>query len=170
VEPRFLGETPSWPALDRFGEHHGVRFAWGCLYTLVYVAFAPHWAFFALLPIHWLMGPIHGAIVNWCGHRYGYRNFDEIGDRSRNTLPIDFVTMGELFQNNHHRFPMSPRFAARPFEIDLGYWMIQPLLWLGIVRLSDKARFARWEKAAQTPSASASVPPRPPRLLLPGAE
>jgi len=32
------------------------------------------------------MGPIHGAIVNWAGHKYGYQNFDN-GDRSRNTLP-----------------------------------------------------------------------------------
>ena len=33
------------------------------------------------LPVHFLMGPIHGAIVNWCGHKYGYRNFDTTAER-----------------------------------------------------------------------------------------
>ena len=72
------------------------------------------------------MGPIHGAIVNWCGHKYGYRSFDN-GDQSRNTLPFDVVTMGELFQNNHHKYPMSPNFAARRFEID-PTWQVMRLL------------------------------------------
>jgi len=58
------------------------------------------------------MGPVHGAIVNWCGHKYGYKNFDN-GDASRNSLPFDFLTGGELFQNNHHKFAMSPNFAVR---------------------------------------------------------
>src|ERR1700756_4476786 len=73
--------------------------------------------FFFLRRVLWVMGPIHGAIVNWCGHRYGYRNYDN-GDQSRNTLVFDVLTSGELFQNNHHKFGMSPNFAARWFEID----------------------------------------------------
>ena len=55
------------------------------LYTAFYVAFAPHWSLFLLLPVHFLMGPIHGAIVNWCGHKYGYRNFDTTATTSRAT-------------------------------------------------------------------------------------
>ena len=45
----------------------------------------------------------------------GYQNFDN-DDKSRNTLWFDFLTAGELFQNNHHKFAMSPNFAARWFE------------------------------------------------------
>jgi len=37
------------------------------------------------------------------------------------------VTMGELFQNNHHKYPMSPNFAARRFEID-PTWQVMRLL------------------------------------------
>ena len=78
------------------------------------------------------MGPIHGAIVNWCGHRYGYKNFDN-GDQSRNTLILDFLTVGELFQNNHHKFGQSPNFAVRWFEIDPTYQVMRVLAWLGII-------------------------------------
>ena len=36
-------------------------------YTAFYMVFAPHWAWAILLPFHFLMGPTHGAIVNWRG-------------------------------------------------------------------------------------------------------
>ena len=49
---------------DRFFNFWPVRVAFGTAYTLFYIAFAPHWAYFLLLPIHYLMGPVHGAIVN----------------------------------------------------------------------------------------------------------
>jgi len=47
-------------------------------------------------------GTVHGAIVNWCGHKYGYSNYDN-ADHSKNTVPIDIFLMGELMQNNHHK-------------------------------------------------------------------
>ena len=87
-----------------------------------------------LLPAHFIMGPIHGAIVNWCGHRYGYRNFDS-DDVSRNTLVFDFLTWGELFQNNHHRHAMRPNFGVRWFEIDPTWQVIRVFAWLGIIEL-----------------------------------
>src|SRR6266849_1079345 len=101
-EPRFLGNTPDWPWLERVGSSWTGRLAWGTAYGLVYLWLATAWWQFLLLPVHWVLGPVHGAIVNWCGHRYGYRNF-RTNDASRNFLPFDFLTLGELFQNNHHR-------------------------------------------------------------------
>ena len=74
-----------------------------------------------LVPIHILMGPLHGFIVNWFGHKSGYRNFKEIPDNSKNTLPLDFLMMGELYQNNHHKMPQKSNFAVRWFEVDLGF-------------------------------------------------
>jgi stearoyl-CoA desaturase (delta-9 desaturase) len=96
---------------------------------------------YALLPYHYIMGPVHGAIVNWCGHKYGYKNFDN-GDKSRNTLIFDFVTMGELFQNNHHKFGMSPNFAIRWFELDPAYQVMRLLDLVGIIDMSG-AQVAR---------------------------
>lgn len=145
-EPRFEGGAPEWKTLDRLADSWLVRFAFGALYTLVYLKYAPHWAFFALVPIHWLMGPVHGAIVNWCGHKYGYRNFaGQDGDRSRNTLPFDFLTMGELFQNNHHAFGMAPNFAARWFEVDPTWHILRALSFVGVVRLPARVQVMRYE-------------------------
>jgi stearoyl-CoA desaturase (delta-9 desaturase) len=135
-EARFEGGYPSWPLIDRLGDMWITRIAFIVLYALFYLHFAPHWAFYFLVPVHALMGPIHGAIVNWCGHKYGYRNFDTSRtDRSRNTLPVDLITFGELFQNNHHTYPMAPNFAARRFEFDPTWLVIKLLGALRIIKL-----------------------------------
>ena len=93
-------------------------------YTSVYVAFAPNLWWYLLLPIHFLMGPIHGAFVNWCGHKYGYRNY-AINDQSRNTFIWDVLFVGETFHNNHHKYPNRLNFATRWYELDLAY----PVIW-----------------------------------------
>ena len=152
VEARFLGGYPTWPLLDRWADSWALRIAFGALYTLFYVAFAPHWAFFLLLPVHYLMGPIHGAIVNWSGHKYGYRNF-EIDDHSRNTLPIDFLIGGELFQNNHHRYGQAPNFAVRSFELDPTYQVMRLLALLRVIDLGKPQR-ARWTPADRRTSSA----------------
>src|SRR5262245_53985772 len=73
-EPRFLGNTPDWPVLDRIGSSWASRLAFGTGYSLVYLWLATDWWQFLLLPLHWVMGPAQGAIVNWFGHRCGYRH------------------------------------------------------------------------------------------------
>ncbi len=136
-EPRFDGGYPEWDALDRIADRWSTRIGFCVAYTLFYVAFAPSLIYFALLPFHFIMGPIHGAIVNWCGHKYGYRNFD-CNDHSRNTLPFDFLTLGELFQNNHHKAATSPNFAVRWFEIDPTYFALRALAALNIVQFAHR--------------------------------
>ena len=149
-EARFLGGYPEWPAVDRFFDQWPTRVGIGALYTLIYAAFARRRWQFALLPIHFAMGPLHGAIVNWCGHRYGRRNYDT-RDESRNTLPVDLVTMGELYQNNHHARPANPNFAPRWPELDPTWWVMRALLGLKLIELAPGARAALaaepWEAA-----------------------
>lgn len=139
AEARFLGNYPEWKALDNFADRWTTRILWGALYTFFYMKFATAPWMYALLPIHWLMGPIHGAIVNWGGHKYGYRNYDT-KDKSVNTLVFDVLTAGELFQNNHHTFGMSPNFAARWFEIDPTYQVIKVFSALGFIDTSKSQK------------------------------
>ena len=139
VEPEkgFDKNIPEWKSFDRIADAWFVRFLWVGFYILFYVLFAPNLWFFTLLPFHFIMGPIHGGIVNWCGHKYGYTNFKDTGDRSRNSIPFDFLTLGELFQNNHHKFPSRTNFAVRFFEVDPTYPFIKLLTWMRVIRLSN---------------------------------
>jgi stearoyl-CoA desaturase (delta-9 desaturase) len=155
VEPeaRFAAACPEWPWLDELSQSWPMRIVWVAFYTGFYWAFAPSLWWWLLLPAHYIMGPIHGAIVNYAGHRYGYRNFAS-ADVSRNTLPFDFLTLGELFQNNHHEFAMSPNFAVRRFEVDPSYLVIRLLAALGIVK-NLSAQRGRYPHVAHSSAAPA---------------
>ena len=48
---------------------------------------------------------------------------------------FDFLTLGELFQNNHHKYAMRPNFAVRSFELDPTYQVMRVLNVLGIIKL-----------------------------------
>ncbi len=137
-DPQFDRNYPYWETLEKIGDSWISRIVWGTFYVFVYVAAYlwadMHWAFFFLLPIHFLMGPVHGAIVNWSGHKYGYSNFDN-HDQSKNSLILDVLMMGELFQNNHHKLPNRLNFAARWFEFDPTYPIIKMLSWMKIIQL-----------------------------------
>jgi stearoyl-CoA desaturase (Delta-9 desaturase) len=151
-EPRFLGGYPEWPLVDKtLGQSWLMRVLWAGLYVSFYVAFATSPWQFLLLPIHFVMGPVHGAIVNWCGHKYGYKSFEN-GDASRNTLPVDVLTMGELFQNNHHKFGMSPNFAARRWELDPTWQVMRVLAALRIIHITTPQR-AVWPAPIELSSA-----------------
>jgi stearoyl-CoA desaturase (delta-9 desaturase) len=85
------------------------------------------------------VGPIQGSIVNWYGHKIGYQNFDNKDD-SRNTLPIDFALMGELYQNNHHQNGNKINFATKWFELDLTYYIAIVLDKLGIITINQRSK------------------------------
>ena len=141
VEQRFERNYPEWRLIEKLGDSWISRIAWGLLYStfyiLAYLYLDMHWAFFFLLPIHFLMGPIHGAIVNWSGHKYGYQNFDN-KDESKNSLVFDFLMLGELFQNNHHKRPNSINFGQKWYEFDPTYPIIKLLDKLKIIEVKKK--------------------------------
>ncbi len=135
VDPRFTQDIPDWHAFDYFARSWVSRLMWAAFYVWFYATFATEWWLWLLLPIHFLMSPIHGAIINWFAHKYGYRNY-EVGDTSRNFLPFDFLMMGESYHNNHHKFGSRANFGGvRWHEIDPTYQVIRLLNWSGIIRL-----------------------------------
>ncbi len=135
-EAKFEKNLPHWAALDAIGDTWTSRIVFASLYIAFYIHFVPAgyaWLYL-LLPIHFLMGPTQGAIVNWFGHKVGYRNFNE-DDRSTNTFVLDIFLLGELFQNNHHHAPARANFGAKWYELD----PIYPIIWLlngiGVIKL-----------------------------------
>ena len=71
----------------------------------------------------------------------------------RNTLVVDFVTMGELFQNNHHKYGQRANFANRWFEVDPTFAIMKVLAWMRIIHFGKAERPA--ELAPQGAGASA---------------
>ena len=126
---------PVWEKLDKFGDHNFTRLFFILSYTAVYVVYAPSFWWYLLLPIHFLMGPVQGAIVNWCGHKYGYRNFNS-EDQSKNTTPWGILLMGELFQNNHHHNKEDANLAKKWYEFDMTYLIIKGLNTVGIIKIN----------------------------------
>ena len=115
-----------FPTMIGFFDSLAVRLLFVVAYIALYLVFTDSLWYLLLVPLHSLMGPIHGAIVNWFGHKSGYRNF-ETNDQSRNTFIRDYLMMGELYQNNHHARPQSLNFSFKSKEVDLTYQVIHLL-------------------------------------------
>ena len=53
------------------------------------------------------------------------------GDYSRNNWLLALFTMGEGWHNNHHAYQSSAQQGFRWWEIDLTYYVLVALSWLG---------------------------------------
>ena len=134
-EKRFTDGVPKWEFFDKFARSWPSRLFWGAAYVGVYYLFATEIWLWALLPMQFLFSPIHGAIINWFAHKYGYRNY-EVKDTSMNFLPFDFLMMGESYHNNHHKYGSRPNFGGiRWHEIDPTYQVIRLLDALGVIQI-----------------------------------
>ena len=134
-ENQFLKNIPHWHTLDEFGESIYSRAMWIFLYVLIFIFFAPSAWLLLLLPFTIVMCPLHGAIINWFGHKYGFINF-KLKNTSRNLLPVDLLMLGEGYHNDHHPFPSAANFGARWYEIDPVYLIILLFHKLHIIRLT----------------------------------
>ena len=81
-------------------------------------------------------------LVNSATHMWGTRRF-ATRDDSRNNWWVACLTFGEGWHNNHHAHPTSARHGLAWYEIDMNWWGIRTLKWLGLakgirqVRLKD---------------------------------
>ncbi len=70
--------------------------------------------------------------INSLAHLFGSRRF-ATRDNSRNNLWLAFITMGEGWHNNHHRYPGSTRQGFYWWEPDPTYYLLKLLSWIGLV-------------------------------------
>ena len=70
--------------------------------------------------------------INSLAHVHGRKRY-VTGDDSRNNWLLALFTMGEGWHNNHHAYQSSVRQGFRWWEIDVTYYTLVALSWLGIV-------------------------------------
>ncbi|MCI5056690.1 MAG: acyl-CoA desaturase [Flavobacteriales bacterium] len=135
VDQKFTKNVPSWKAFDRVASSTISRIIWGIFYLILFSFLVTSWWQWFLLPIVLLMAPIHGMIINWFAHLYGYTNF-ELKDTSTNLLPFDFLMWGEAYHNNHHKNASRANFGGiRWHEIDPTYLVMRVFHFFKIIRL-----------------------------------
>jgi stearoyl-CoA desaturase (delta-9 desaturase) len=71
-------------------------------------------------------------LINSVAHVWGTRRFDT-ADTSRNNALLAVLTFGEGWHNNHHHYMSSARQGFMWWEIDVTYYSLRILGWLGIV-------------------------------------
>src|SRR6266487_4104973 len=70
--------------------------------------------------------------INSLSHLFGSRRY-ETTDTSRNNWLLALLTLGEGWHNNHHHFMASARQGFFWWEIDITYYTLKIMSWLGIV-------------------------------------
>jgi stearoyl-CoA desaturase (delta-9 desaturase) len=69
--------------------------------------------------------------VNSATHIWGYRNYDT-DDRSRNLWWVALLSYGEGWHNNHHAHPRLARAGHKWWEIDMTFYAIRALQFVGL--------------------------------------
>jgi len=72
-------------------------------------------------------------LVNSATHLWGKRRF-ATDDDSKNSLWVALLTFGEGWHNNHHAYPRAARHGLAWYELDLNWWGIRTLKFLGLAR------------------------------------
>jgi stearoyl-CoA desaturase (delta-9 desaturase) len=70
--------------------------------------------------------------INSFDHMIGSRRYDT-PDTSRNNAVLALITLGEGWHNNHHHYAVTARQGFYWWEIDMTYYLLKMLSWLGIV-------------------------------------
>jgi stearoyl-CoA desaturase (Delta-9 desaturase) len=74
----------------------------------------------------------HGTFtVNSLAHVFGSRRY-ATRDTSRNSLFIALITCGEGWHNNHHHFQSTAKAGFYWWEIDITYYVLKVMSWLGL--------------------------------------
>ena len=76
---------------------------------------------------------MHGTFsINSLAHVFGSRRY-ATSDTSRNNFWLALITMGEGWHNNHHHYQSAARQGFFWWEIDISYYTLKALSWVGLV-------------------------------------
>jgi stearoyl-CoA desaturase (Delta-9 desaturase) len=70
--------------------------------------------------------------INSLCHVWGKRRY-QTRDQSRNNFWLALITFGEGWHNNHHHYPGSARQGFYWWEIDLTYYTLKVMSWVGLI-------------------------------------
>ena len=136
---RDLEQFPELRWLDRYDIAMPVLLAIGlCVTGMLLHRFAPQfgtsgpqmmvWGFFVSTVVCY-----HATYtINSLSHVFGRQRY-RTPDDSRNNLWLALLTLGEGWHNNHHHYPKSARQGFYWWEIDLTYYALRILAWLGVI-------------------------------------
>ena len=75
----------------------------------------------------------HGTCtINSLAHLIGRPRY-ATKDKSKNSLLLALITLGEGWHNNHHRFPGAVRQGFRWWEIDVTFYLLKMMSWLRLI-------------------------------------
>jgi stearoyl-CoA desaturase (delta-9 desaturase) len=76
---------------------------------------------------------LHAAVtINSVAHVFGRRRYPTT-DNSRNSFLLSLLTFGEGWHNNHHFYQASVRQGHHWWQIDLSWYLLVMMSWLGLV-------------------------------------
>jgi stearoyl-CoA desaturase (Delta-9 desaturase) len=131
-------EDTDWDRIRDLSRYPELRFL-NKYYMVVVVGFAvalflvggAHalvWGFFVSTTLLW-----HGTFtINSLSHMFGRRRYQTTDD-SRNNWALALLTMGEGWHNNHHYYQASARQGFYWWEIDMSYYILRAMAWVGLV-------------------------------------
>ena len=107
-------------------------------------------------------------LINSVTHLVGKRRFQTTDD-SRNNFVTALLTLGEGWHNNHHHYQSSARNGFYWWEVDVTYYALKALSWVGVVwdlrpvpqRVLDEGRRLDAEARAAARRPRTSVAPAP---------
>src|SRR5882724_2349506 len=102
----------------------------GALIWATQIAWIPFWA---------------AGVINGVGHWFGYRNFGDVPDASRNIVPWGILIGGEELHNNHHAYASSAKLSSKWYEFDIGWLYIRCMELLGLAQVKKLAPKIRFE-------------------------
>jgi stearoyl-CoA desaturase (Delta-9 desaturase) len=124
-----IKDFSKYPELQWLNHYHvvpGVVLAIGCFLAMGWQGLV--WGFFISTVLLY-----HGTfVINSLCHMMGTVRY-QTDDDSKNSLLLALITLGEGWHNNHHHYQSSTRQGFFWWEIDLSYYGLTALSWVGLV-------------------------------------